>query len=93
VARAADAPLTVDELQARVKRQLSGPQVRVIDELIAAWPDPLEREELAERVGYHVRTKAFINGLGKMRSMGIIDYPSSGRVAATALLFPEELVL
>lgn len=83
-------PLSLAELHERVKRQLSGPQRRIIDELIAAWPDAIDRAELAARVDYHERTKAFINGLGKMRSMGIIDYTRGG-VVATPLLFPEGL--
>jgi len=84
-------PRTLSELHERVKRQLSGPQARILDELIGAWPEAMGRDQLAAAVEYHARTKAFINGLGKMRTMGVIDYPSSGFVTATELLFPEGL--
>lgn len=90
-ATAVDAPGTLAELHARVKQNLSGPQRRVIELLIDAYPTPCDRDEIAQAVGYHVRTKAFTNGLSRLRSMGFVDYPDAGSVVATALLFPEAL--
>ncbi len=63
--------------------------MRVVDVLEVVYPGSMERDELAERLGYHPRAKSFVNALGKLRTLGVIDYPSRGRVGLTEFLFPE----
>ena len=57
--------------------------------LIDRHPEAMHRTELATAVGNSATSSGFANNLGALRSLGLIDYPQRGQVAATALLFPE----
>ena len=63
----------------------------VLEVLIGAYPSAMSREDLADRVGNTVTSGGFKNNLGRLRSLGLLDYPSSGEAVATKLLFPEGL--
>ncbi|MCY3790353.1 MAG: hypothetical protein OXH63_16385, partial [Gemmatimonadetes bacterium] len=80
-------PLTTETLQRRIMDRLNGPQRRVLEPLIAAYPCDVSVEELAQAAGYEVRGGAFNNTRGSLRSLGLIDYPGSGRVIARPVLF------
>lgn len=84
-------PGTTEDLQEMVLRTVGGTKARILWEIIDVYPDALSREDLAERLNYHPRTKAFLNGLGNLRSLGLIDYPEPGYVAALPVLFLEEV--
>jgi hypothetical protein len=64
-------------------------QQRILWELVGVYPNSLSREDLAAAVGVPHTSGGFKNNLGAMRTLGAIDYPSPGEVAATDLLFPE----
>ena len=67
---------------------LSGPSERILRPLIEAHPRPVPREKLAELAGYgNLTSKGFANAMGRLRSLGFIDYPSSGSVVARDVLF------
>ena len=55
-----------------------------------AHPEPLDKIDLAAAVDVPITSGGFKNNLGKLRTLGAIDYPSPGMVAATPMLFPEE---
>lgn len=76
------------ELRQRVSGILSGPQNRLLDALTETWPDPLTRQELAERAGYQPNTGTFNTYLGSLSTLGIVDYPERGQVRAQDWLFP-----
>ncbi len=59
--------------------------------LIKRHPRSMMREELAERVGVSHTTKSYRNNLGRMRSIGLVEYPSPGEVRISDALFPEGL--
>ena len=61
--------------------------IRLSKVLIEAYPSPVTREELAEQLDYHPRTKGFTNALGSLRTLGVIEYPSPGSVVASPLVF------
>lgn len=83
-------PRTPAELQDRIIAMLGGASARVLRPLINAYPDPLERQALAEASGYgHSRSKGFANALSRFRTLGFIDYPNTGSVVAKPLLFLE----
>jgi hypothetical protein len=50
-----------------------------------------DKATAAALVGYHARAKSFSNMKSRLRSLGLIDYPSPGYLVATSLLFPEGL--
>lgn len=64
---------------------------KILRPLIEAYPKPMVTDDLAIAVGYHPRAKAFANAKGRLRTLGLIDYPTGGYVVATEILFPKGL--
>jgi DNA-binding winged helix-turn-helix (wHTH) protein len=83
------APITTQELHNVIFARLPTPQARVLRPLIDHYPDPVQREELADQAGYSVNSSSFTNALGALRTMGLIDYPSSADAVALPVLFLE----
>ena len=80
---------TVEALHDRVRSLVSDAKWRILAALIHQYPDALGREELANMVGVPSTSGGFKNNLGSLRSLGLLDYPSPGTVAATGVLFME----
>lgn len=89
LANAAAAPSTVEDLHHYVERLVSGPQWRIVRALIDAYPSAIAKEDLAAAAEASVTSSAFANNLGALRSLGLIDYPAPGHVAALPVLFME----
>jgi hypothetical protein len=62
-------------------------QSRILRELAAVYPQDVPNTELAEVVGQSPRSSRYANNLGRLRTLGFIDYPRPGRVTATPILF------
>lgn len=88
-ARAPDASPTTPELHARVFEILNGPRRRILEPLLAAYPEPMAREALAEASRYSATSSSFANPLSSLRSLGLIDYRPGGQVVALPVLFVE----
>lgn len=88
-ANAPGTPPTTTELHARVLGLLNGPQQKILEPLLAAYPGAMDRAELAAAAGYSPDGGAFNNPLGSLRTLGFIDYPSPGQVVALPILFVE----
>jgi hypothetical protein len=88
-ARPQKRPLTTADLQHTVLSRLPRPQARILEVLIENYPDPVNREELAARAGQSPRSSGYTNNLGALRSLGVIDYPSSSEAVALPVLFLE----
>ncbi|MFL5737324.1 MAG: hypothetical protein ACJ76P_08295 [Actinomycetota bacterium] len=89
VATSADIPATIEGLQEAVYERLDGPERRVLRVLIEAYPAALPKQEIGERAGYTVGDRVggtFGNILGRLRSLGLIEYPSPGAAAAESVL-------
>lgn len=84
-----DVPLTSDELQRRVLERLPGPEQRLLAPLLAAYPQPMSNEALAQAAGYTAGAGAFNNPRGRLRSLGLVEYPHPGHVVARPVLFLE----
>lgn len=87
---AADQPAitpTTDELQRRISQAINGTKWRLLEVLIDVYPDSLSRTELADRAGISSTSSGYANNLGAMRTLGLLDYPQQGHVAATDVLF------
>jgi hypothetical protein len=89
-ARFPDAPLTVADLHRMVLDRLDGPERRILQPLLDAYPDDLGKDQVAEASGYSQGGGAFNNPLGRLRTLGLIDYPRQGRIVALSVLFLEE---
>ena len=76
----------VDELHEAWYRLLPRPQSAILKELIARHPDDIDKADLASLVEASSISSAYGNNLGRLRSLQLIEYPSTGRVRATDLL-------
>lgn len=77
-----------DAFHSAVARKLSGPQWRVLEPAISSYPDSIASDEIAAQAGYSAGSGGFNNLRGSLRTLGLIDYPSPGRVKASDWLFP-----
>lgn len=53
-------------------RQLDKAQRSMLDAFIAAWPEPLSRDELAARTGYDASKSTFRSAVGRLRSLELV---------------------
>lgn len=66
-----------DEVQSRIRKVLDGPQAKVFDAILQDNIGArVSREVLADRAGYHIRTGSFLNALGRLRTLGVVEYDS-----------------
>jgi hypothetical protein len=73
-----------------VLARLDGPERRVLEVLLDAYPDPMRKKDVGAAAGYSVGEKiggTFGNVLGRLRSLGLIDYPQTGYARAEPVLF------
>lgn len=82
-----DIPLDTQELHRIIFQKLTGPQRKILKVLIDNYPEPVNREELANKAGYSVTSTAFTTPLGNLRSFEFIDYPSTTSAVALPILF------
>lgn len=80
---------STEGLHAIVADLLPAPQWRILEILLAIYPKAIEKSELAPRAGASATSGSFQNNLGRLRSLGLIDYPAQGRAIAESLLFLE----
>lgn len=81
-------PLTSTDLQRRVLDLLGAAHGRILQPLIEAYPAEISRQDLCAAAGYgHMNSKGFVNAIGRLRSLGFIDYPTKGNVVALPILF------
>ncbi len=82
-------PLNDAALHAAVMARLDGPERRLLQPLIDAYPKALSVSDLAAASGYGAGGGAFNNTRGRLRTLGLADYPRPGEVRAADLLFLE----
>lgn len=75
-----DPPNSSEEMLERCIAIVSRPQAAILQALADAYPEPLEKEQLAKTVDASPTSSAFSNNLGALRSAGMVDYPQSGLV-------------
>lgn len=86
-----EAPRTRSVLHGMVMSKLSGPEQKILQPLLDAYPDAMPIDELATASGYSQGGGAFNNPRGRLRTLGLIDYPQAGYAVATDILFPRGL--
>jgi len=84
-----DVPSTTDELHEAIRAKLPPAKWKILEQAIAAYPKSLSKDELAEKIGVSPTSGGYFNNLGSLRSLGLIDYPQPGTVAALPVLFLE----
>lgn len=81
---------TLDDLHQAWLNKLVAREQLVLNQLLPIYPDSMKRTDLAIACGYEDNS-TFRNILGKLSGLGIIEYPQSGWVKATSVMFPEGL--
>jgi hypothetical protein len=81
-----EAPMTTEDLHAAVIARLQPAQRKILEPLLEVYPTELDKEKLAELAGY-TASRHFDNLLGRLRSLGFIDYPQKGYAQADRRLF------
>ncbi len=85
-----DGPASTADLHASIRAKVSGPQWAILEALISAYPEPLDREVVADLTSASAKSSSFGNNLGFLRTMGLIDYPSRGQCQALPILFLDD---
>ena len=78
---------TTAVLHDQIREVLSAPQWRVLNAVIAVYPNDISRDDLGAAAEYSPTSGGFNNLLGSLRSLGLIDYPSRGMIRAEDILF------
>jgi Mn-dependent DtxR family transcriptional regulator len=81
-------PRTNEALHEHIFERLQPALRRILETVIEIYPDRISRADLAADIGASASSSGFQNNLGRLRSLGLIDYPASGFVVATKALFP-----
>jgi hypothetical protein len=79
---------TDGELHAFVRHLVGEAKWRILDALIGEYPHALSKQDLAAAAAASPTSSGYTNNLGSLRSLGLIDYPEPGMVAALPVLFP-----
>lgn len=79
---------TTEALHDAICQMVSGPQATLLRVLIAAYPDAVSREQLAERAGVSSASSGFRANISTLSGFELLNYPQPGYVAADPLLFP-----
>ncbi len=83
-----DIPSTNDALHESVLARLPSPEQRLLKPLLKAYPSSMHNQTLADAAGYTAGAGAFNNPRGRLKTLGLIEYPQPGMVKARDLLFP-----
>jgi hypothetical protein len=61
----------------------------VLRVLIEHYPTPISKRQLGDETGYESEGGYFRSIVGSLSTMGALEYPETGMIKATDLLFPE----
>jgi hypothetical protein len=84
-------PPTNVALHEAILQKITPAHGRMLRTLIETYPDELSLEDFAKQAGTSVTSSAFDNNRSWLRARGLAEYPRTGFVRATELLFPEAL--
>lgn len=72
----------------QVRSKLKGPQLKLLEPVLAAYPLAVTADDMASAAGYAAGSGNFNNLRSSLRTIGLIDYPAPGQVRAADWLFP-----
>lgn len=82
-------PSSAKEMQAQVLAKLPKAQRAILEVLIGAYPEALTKHDTSVAASLAPEAGYTGNQYGRLRSMGLIDYPTPGTVVARSVLFLE----
>lgn len=87
----AEAPaieVTQEEFHRHVRAKLTGPQLKLFDPVLQAYPEALTTDAVADAAGYSAGSGNFNNLRGQLKTIGLVTYPRPGEIRASDWLFP-----
>ena len=91
VATQPDAPLSLTELHSAWMSRFSRAQASILEACLKIYPASIARVELAAKVNQSPGSGSYEANVRALRNSGLLDYPRTGEVVATNLLFPDAL--
>ncbi len=88
-ADASTVPQGVEEMQRQVLAKLPSAQRRILEVLLPAYPAALAKDDASMKAGLVPGAGHTVSSYGRLRSLGLIDYPTPGQVVALPVLFLE----
>lgn len=79
--------LNSEELQRRVLDRLPGPERKILEVILRAYPKAITNEECAANAGYTHGGGGYNNPRGRLRTLGLIEYQTGSLVKARDILF------
>ncbi len=89
-ARAPARAPTTGDLHRTLEAKLPRPLWAILEYLISIYPADADKDHVAVAIGVSAASSGYQNNLGRLRSLGFIDYPRPGRVVARPELFLED---
>jgi hypothetical protein len=86
VAAVPDPPASNEDFQERVIAKLNPSQEKILRVVLERGR--MTRAEVAEATGYEAAGGRFVNLLGSLRTLGLIEYPVQGEVEPRDVLYP-----
>lgn len=81
-------PTSNEDLHEAIYAQLSAAEKKIMRPIIGAAGEPISKADVAAAAEYSETSSSFVKILGRMRTLGLIDYVPGGSVKAEAILFP-----
>lgn len=83
-------PLSNEELQRKILDKLPGPERAILTKLVELHPqcEYISKDELAQMIEKSPSSSGYQNACGRLRSLGLVEYPASGQIRAAGILFP-----
>ncbi len=82
-----DSEVTTEALHLKIMMRLSGPQQRVLKPILDAYPEKIDKDDVAIASNYSFGSGSFNNAVSSLKTLGLIEYPQSGCVKALSILF------
>jgi hypothetical protein len=79
--------LTTDQLHQKVLACLPGPETKILEVLLDAYPDALTQQHVGEATGYSIAGSSFRNPRGKLHSLQLLTFEQDGALRAADFLF------
>lgn len=83
-----DAPTSNADLHEKIYTVLSPAEKKILKPIVDAGGDLITKTSVATLSDYSETSSSFVKILGKMRTLGLIDYAPGGHVRAEKILFP-----
>lgn len=88
-ADAGDIPTSTEDLHEHICARLSSSQASILRVLIDNYPQAVAKDDLALASQQSPTSGGYKNNLGRLRSLGLIEYPEPGMAVAQPVLFLE----